>query len=198
MNKICLMAGLYLITCSFAVAQVVNYKNSVRVGIDYMSLDAPDDLGFRYGIRYARHVADDRVVIEAGLGYLNVKNQRLVINNFYFTGQPRKRVTADVTALYDLLGNRRQALRVGGGLSVWYRNDEILREARSVSGTNGQPAGIEVISEKVNETNVGFHLVAEYEYLINSRVSLAGRLGLANLDKAGISSFAGVSVGYRF
>ena len=114
MNKFCLTAGLYLLICSFTTAQVNNYKNSIRVGIDYMSLDAPDDLGLRYGIRYARHFIDDRVVIEGGLGYLNIKNRRLVANNFYFEGRPRQRVTADLTALYDLLGNSRQAFRLGG------------------------------------------------------------------------------------
>ena len=198
MNKFCLTAGLYLLICSFTTAQVINYKNSIRVGIDYMSLDAPDDLGLRYGIRYARHFIDDRVVIEGGLGYLNIKNRRLVANNFYFEGRPRQRVTADLTALYDLLGNSRQAFRLGGGLSVWYRRDEILREARSVPGQNGQPSGIEVVSEKANETNAGFHLIAEYEYVISTRISLGARVGMANLDKAGISSFAGVNVGYRF
>ena len=187
-----------MLISSFTTAQVIDDKNSIRIAVDYMSLDAPDDLGLRYGVRYARHFAGDRIVIEGSLGYLNIKNRRLIANNIYFVGRPRQRITADLTALYDFLGNRRQAFRVGGGLSVWYRRDEILREARSVPGQNGQPSGIEVISEKANETNAGFHLVAEYEYIISARTSLGARVGMANLDKAGISSFAGVNIGYRF
>ncbi|MBO0936483.1 outer membrane beta-barrel protein [Fibrella sp. HMF5335] len=198
MNKLYLIVSFHLLICSFTTAQVINYKNSIRVGIDYMSLDAPDDFGLRYGVRYGRYFADDRIVIEGSLGYLNIKNRRLVINNFYFEGRPRQRVTADLTALYDLLGASRQALRLGGGLSVWHRKDEVLREARSFPGQNGQPLGIEVVSEKADETNPGFHLVVEYEYVIRARTSLGGRVGMANLDKAGISSFAGVNVGYRF
>ncbi|GAB3789960.1 hypothetical protein GCM10028818_59350 [Spirosoma horti] len=198
MNKLCLTAGLYLLICTFSTAQVINYKNSIRVGIDYMSLDAPDDLGLRYGVRYARHLANDRVVIEGSLGYLNIRNRRLIANNIYFVGRPRQRITTDLTALYDLLSSNRQAFRLGGGLSVWYRKDEILREARTVPGQNGQPDGIEVFSEKTNETNVGFHLVAEYEYTVSARTSLAARVGMANLDKAGISSFVGINIGYWF
>ncbi|WP_420150810.1 hypothetical protein [Spirosoma sp.] len=198
MNKLCLTASLCLFIGSFATAQVINYNNSIRIGIDYISLDAPDDLGIRYGLRYARHFANDRIVVAGSLGYLSIKNRRQVANNFYFEGRPRQRITADLTALYDILRSTRHAFRLGGGLSVWYRSDEILREARSVPGQNGQPAGIEIVSEKANETNVGFHLVAEYEYLIGSRTSLGAQVGMANLDKAGISSFAGINVGYRF
>lgn len=84
MNKLCLTASLCLLICSFTTAQVIDYKNSIRIGVDYMSLDSPDDLGLRYGVRYARHFAGDRIVIEGSLGYLNIKNRRLLTNNFYF------------------------------------------------------------------------------------------------------------------
>ena len=198
MNKFCLTAGLCLLLHAFTVAQVANYKNSIRIGVDYMSLDAPDDLGFRYGIRYARHFANDRIVLEGSLGYLNVETQRLVANYFYFTGRPRQRVTGDVTISFDFLRSDRHALRVGGGPSVWYRRDDDWREARSITDQNGQVTNILLRSEQTEETNIGYHVIAEYEYAITSRITLAGRFGVANLNIAGISSFAGVNVGYRF
>ncbi len=121
MNRLYLPVILFLISSSLSKAQLVDSKNSVRIGVDYMSLDAPDDLGFRYLARYARHLTNDRVVLEGSLGYLNIQNRRLVANNFYFEGRPRQRVTADLTASFDFLRDTRQALRLGGGPSVWYR-----------------------------------------------------------------------------
>ena len=198
MNKFCLTAGLYLLFYSFATAQLVDYKNSIRVGIDYMSLDAPDDLGFRYVARYARHLANDRIVIEGSFGYLNIENRRLVFNNFYFIGRPRQRVTADITVSFDLLRHARHALRLGGGPSVWYRKDDGLREARSIVDQNGQITGVTILNEKIDETNFGYHLAAEYEYIVGSRTTLAGRIGMANLAGAGINSIVGINIGYRF
>ncbi|WP_139361705.1 DUF481 domain-containing protein [Spirosoma sp. 209] len=198
MNKFCLTAGLCLLSYHFSTAQVINYKNSIRVGTDYMSLDAPDDLGFRYVARYARHLANDRFVLEGSLGYLSIENRRLVFNNFYFTGRPRQRVTADLTVSFDFLRTARHALRLGGGPSVWYRKDDRLREARSVVNQSGQVTGVTILSEKADEANLGYHVAAEYDYAISPRITLAGRVGMANLSKAGISSAAGVNVGYRF
>lgn len=198
MNKFCLTAVLCLLFCSFATAQAIDYKNSIRVGIDYMSLDAPDDLGIRYVARYARHLANDRIVLEGSFGYLCIENRRLVFNNFYFTGRPRQRVTADLTVSFDFLRDARHALRLGGGPSVWYRKDDRLREARSIVDQNGQITGVTILNEKVDEANFGYHLAAEYEYIIGARTTLAARVGMANLARAGISSIVGINVGYRF
>ena len=88
-------------------AQVIDNKNSIRIGVDYMSLEAPDDLGFRYLARYARHLANDRIIIEGSLGYLSTKNRRLALNGFYFEGRPRQRITADLTAYATGIGLQR-------------------------------------------------------------------------------------------
>ncbi|WP_461117409.1 hypothetical protein [Spirosoma jeollabukense] len=198
MNKLCLVAGLYLLAYSFTNAQTVTYKNSIRAGVDYMSLDGPDDLGLRYIARYARHLAKDRLVVEGSFGYLSIENRRPVFTNFYFVGRPRQRFTADLTGFFDCLRNARHALRLGGGPSVWYRKDDALREARSTINQNGQVTDVTILNEKVDEANVGYHVAAEYEYRIGARATLSGRIGMANLNRAGISSTAGINVGYRF
>lgn len=198
MNKFCLTTGLLFLFYSFSTAQVINYRNSIRVGVDYMSLDGPDDLGFRYVARYARHLANDRIILEGSIGYLSIENRQSIFNNFYFTGRPRQRVTTDLTVMYDFLGHPRHALRLGGGPSIWYRKDDDLREARSVTNQNGQITGVTTRSEKVEEANFGYNLAAEYEYLLVSRTTLGGRIGIANLNRAGISSIVGINVGYRF
>ena len=198
MNKHCLVIAFFLLFHSVTKAQVISYKNSVRLGIDYMSLDAPDDLGFRYGVRYARHLANDRIVLEGSLGYLSVENRRQVLNNFFFEGRPRQRITADLTVSFDLLRSLDHALRLGVGPSIWFRKDDIIREATAARNQSGNIVGVNVTNDRVDETNFGYHLMAEYEYAIASQITLAGRVGFASLNKAGISSIAGINVGYRF
>lgn len=179
-------------------AQVIDNRNSIRIGVDYMSLDAPDDLGFRYLARYARHLANDRIVIESSLGYLSTKNRRLALNGFYFEGRPRQRITADLTVSFDLLRSPNHALRLGGELSVWYVKDDALLSARAVIDQNGKVTGVTIMNRRINEPKFGHHLAAEYEYAISYRTTLAGRVGIANLKKSGISSIIGVNVGHRF
>lgn len=198
MSRFYLTASLCLLLYSFTTAQVIDYKNTIRISIDYMSLDAPDDLGLRYGARYARHFADDRIVLEGSFGYFRVENKQLLFNDFYFEGRPRQRVMADLTASFDFLRTPRHALRLGGGPSVWYRKDDRLREARSIVDQNRQETRVTILSEKVNEANFGFHVATEYEYVIGPRTTLAGRINITNLDKAGISSAVGINVGYQF
>ncbi len=198
MNRFCLLAGFYLLSYSFIKAQGVEYKNSIRVGIDYMSLDAPDDLGVRYLARYARHLLNDRIVLEGSFGFLRIENRRLVFNNIYFEGRPRQRMTADLTVSFDFLRSARHALRLGGGPSMWYRKDDLLREASWFVGPNSQGGSWAILSDKVDEVNFGYHIAAEYEHRIGPRTTLAGRIGMANLNRAGISATGGLNVGYRF
>lgn len=198
MARCCLFIGLYLICLSFSKAQVVPYKNTVGVGVDYMSLDGPDDLGLRYVARYARHIANDRIVLEGSLGYLSVKNRQLLVNNFYDEGRPRERLTADFTVSFDFLRSSRHALRLGAGPSIWYRKDDLLRSAQFSVQPNGTITDVTTVRNRIDETNFGYHIRAEYEYAFAPRTTLAGRVGIATLNRAGISSIAGLTLGYRF
>ncbi|MPR34426.1 hypothetical protein [Salmonirosea aquatica] len=203
MNKLILAMGFCLLSCSFTKAQVATYKNSVRAGIDYMSLDAPDDLGYRARLGYARHIGNDRLVFGVNLGYLKVRNWEHIANiytanNYSIEGRPRERVTADVTVSFDFLKNQRHALRIGAGPSVWYRKDDRLRSAQYIVFENGTLTDVKTQWERFDELNVGYNLLAEYEYLITPEISIAGRFGVANLRRSGISSVFGLEVGYRF
>jgi len=198
MARCCLFIGLYLLCFLSAKAQVAPYKNTVGVGIDYMSLDGPDDLGFRYVARYARHIANDRIVLEGSLGYLSVKNRRLIVNNVYDEGRPRERLTADFTVSFDFLRSNRHALRLGAGPSIWYRKDDLLQSAQFTVQQNGAITDVTTVRNQINETNFGYHIRGEYEYALAPRTTLAGRIGIANLNRAGFSSIAGLTVGHRF
>lgn len=198
MKSFCLLVSLFLAGFSLAHAQVTHYRNSLRIGADYMSLDAPDDLGYRYMARYGRHFGKDRLVLEGSLGYLSTPNRHLLAQQVYLTGLPRKRITADLTIAFDLLGSSHHALRLGGGPSLWYRSDDALRSASYIVHQDGSLTDISVVRSKINEVNLGYHLIGEYEYALDNNVTLGARVGIASFTKAGMSSLAGINIGYRF
>ncbi|RRB00729.1 hypothetical protein [Larkinella rosea] len=189
---------LLIILPPVAKAQIASFKNSVRVGIDYLSLDAPDDLGYRFLGQYARHVANDRIVLEAGLGYLQVENHRRLPNNYIFEGRPRKRITADLTASFDFIRNQHHALRLGVGPSVWYREDDLLLRADYSTQPGGGITDVKIENRPINEVNVGGHVITEYEYTTRDRITFGARFGYVNFKAGGISSLLGLTIGYRF
>ncbi|QKZ14055.1 hypothetical protein [Spirosoma sp. KUDC1026] len=167
---------LYIITVlgflfnTLALAQPPAPKNSIQAGVDYMSLDFPDDLGYRYALRYARHLANDRLVLAATAGYLLTDNRSTSPDDITAAGNKRQRLTGDLTILFDFLKSSRHALRAGGGLSGWARQDDIII-ARSRSSFSNSEATDVLISasvqrENVTALNVGWHATAEYEYLL--------------------------------
>ncbi|GAB3334606.1 hypothetical protein GCM10027299_42950 [Larkinella ripae] len=190
--------ALVLTMISVAKAQNRVYKNALRVGVDYLTLDAPDDLGYRYLGRYARHLGNDRIVLEASLGYLKVANNRSLPNAYVFQGRARKRITADFTASFDFVKSSQHALRLGIGPSVWYREDDRWESVDYLINPDGSAAGISIKNRQINEVNLGGSAVAEYEFAATERLMLGARLGLTTFKTASISSLAGLNLGYRF
>lgn len=178
-------------------AQKTDYRNSLRLGADYMSLDAPDAMGYRVVGRYARHFADDRLVLEGSLGYLKIPNREHTINGFYVEGRPRMRLTSDLTFSYDFLRSPRYALRLGMGPSAWYRQDDSVRRFGFKTSSDGTIEINNLERERVNEVNFGYNMAAEFEVAINYRLTAGLRFGIAYLDGMG-SSMLGLNVGYRF
>jgi hypothetical protein len=201
MKKLYCSVLLSILFNTIALAQAPILKNSIQAGVDYMSLDFPDDLGFRYNLRYARHLANDRLVLAATAGYLLTDNRSRGFNGITAFGNRRERATGDVTILVDFLRSSRHALRIGGGLSIWARQDEVVTALGSyVEGSSGSAiiTATSVQRESVTALNTGWHATTEYEYIFANRLTASGRFMVANLGRAGISSVAGLAAGYRF
>lgn len=181
MNKFLLILAFSWLSFSWATAQNTAYKNSIRVGVDYVILSTPDDVGLRYLARYARHLADDRIVLEGSVGYLSASGPKSI---FPSGGKHRQRITGEFTALYDFVKSPIHALRLGIGPSIWNRQDDVR--------------GVDVAFYPVNQTSIGAHAVVEYEYRVSTRLALSGRYGVAYFDVPGPSSMLGLNVGYRF
>lgn len=178
-------------------AQIPQNRNSVRLGVDLTSLDAPDAVGPRYVGRLARHFGNDRFVVAAEAGYMNKSTANFPFNDVNPGPNQRERFTADATVFFDLLPHPRYALRLGAGLSAWYRRDDVFRGATALLSPAGIPA-VAIDRQKTHELNIGGHVAIEYDWLFSERWSADVRLRLANLSKAGISSTLGVGVNYHF
>lgn len=178
-------------------AQVSQHRNSVRLGIDLTSLDAPDAVGPRYVGRLARHFGNDRLVVAAEVGYMAKTTANFLFNEVDPGPNERERFTGDATVLFDVLPHPRHALRLGAGLSAWYRREDVYRGATLVSTPSGGQA-IAIDRQKRHELNMGGHFAMEYEWLFNPRWSADGRFRLADLSKAGIISMAGVGISHHF
>lgn len=172
-------------------------RNSVRLGVDLTSLDAPDAVGPRYVGRLARHFANDRIVVAVEAGYMCTVSPNRAFNGFDPGPNRQERFTTDATALFDLLRHPRHALRVGAGLSAWYRRDDTYRGARALFTPNGlQGAAIDWRQD--HGVITGGHVATEYEWLFDTRWSVDVRLRVANFRDAGISSMLGAGIGCRF
>ncbi len=174
-------------------AQAQMGRNSVRLGVDLTSLDAPDAVGPRYVGRFARHFRQDRLLFTAEAGYMRLATTNQPFNGVDPGDNRRTRLTADVTVLADLLPSASHALRLGGGLSAWYRRDDIYRGATRVGLDN-----VAIDRRSWRGVNTGWHLAAEYEWLFASDWGVDGRFRVASLGAAGISSMLGMGISHRF
>lgn len=185
-----------LLLASALRAQVPTARHSVRLGVDLTSLDAPDAVSPRYVGCLGWHFANDRIVAAAEAGYLYVATLNWPFNGADPGANRRERFTTDATVLFDLLGHPRHALRLGVGLSAWYRRDDTYRGATALFSPTGL-AGVAIDRQKRHGLNTGGHLATEYEWRLGPRWGVDVRLRVVNLKDAGISSVLGAGVHYR-
>lgn len=178
-------------------AQVSVERNSIRLGVDLTSLDAPDDVGPRYVGRLARHYSNDRIVVAAEAGYMAITSLNQPFNGVDPGLNRRERFTADATVLVDLLPHPQHALRVGAGLSAWYRRDDTYRGAM-VLFTPTDLQGVVIDRRMRHGLNMGGHVATEYEWLFVTRWSVDVRLRMAHLNDVGKSFMLGTGISYRF
>lgn len=190
-----LLSGLLL--SGLLQAQTPIGRHSVRLGVDLTSLDVPDAVGPRYVGRLTRHFSNDRIVVAAEVGYLYVTSSNQPFNDFDPGPNRRERFTAEATVLFDLLRHSRHALRLGTGLSAWYRRENMYRGARALSTSAGLQ-GVVIDRRQHHGLNTGWHVATEYEWLFDPRWGVDVRLRVANLSDAGISSMLGAGISYRF
>lgn len=192
MNRFILLATSLLLS-GLLRAQSPPNRYSVRLGVDLTSLDAPDDVGPRYVARLARHLRQDRIIIVAEAGYMRITTANQPFNAIDPGPNRRERFTTELSVLVDALSNPRHALRLGGGLSAWYRRDDLYRGASTIGRDSY------AIDRRVQRgLTTGWHLAAEYAWRFDERWSVDGRLRVTSLQQTGVSSALGAGISYHF
>lgn len=195
--KRCLLLLASLLLADSLYGQVSVGRNSIRLGVDLTSLDAPDDLGPRFVGRLARHYGNDRLVVAVEAGYMAITSMNQPFNGVDPGPNRRERFTADATVLFDLLRHPQHALRVGAGLSAWYRRDDTYRGATALF-TPTDLQGVAIDRRMRHGLNMGGHVATEYEWLFVPRWSVDVRLRMVHLNDVGKSFMLGTGINHRF
>jgi hypothetical protein len=171
-----------------------HFRNTGRLGINYLTLDMPDNAGVHYQGQYGRYTRNDRFIFLISAGYLAIQSDKNPLRPFN-----RKRITTDASvAVAPLKLGERHHLRIGAGLSVWYRDDAVVRRVSYSVKPDGTSLVIDLEMREVKTVDAGPHYLLEYEYRPDATYTGVVRLGLANLGEAGYSSLMGVALGRRF
>jgi hypothetical protein len=170
------------------------FRNAIRLGANYLTLDLPDNAGLHYQGQYIRYSKNKRGAIIGSAGYLATKSEKDPLRPFN-----RKRITTDVTvAIAPFKTGEQHSFRVGVGISAWYRDDAVVERSSFTVKPDGTYDSINLQMRQVKAIDVGPHCIAEYEYKSQSNFTGTLRFGLANLGRAGYSSMLGVAIGRRF
>lgn len=192
MNRFVLLLTSSLVS-GLLQAQIPPPRYSARLGVDLTRLDAPDDVGPRYLARLASHLRQDRLIIAAEVGYMRMTTANQPFNAIDPGPNRRERFTAELTGLVDALPNPRHALRLGGGLSAWYRRDDLYRGATTIGRDSY------AIDRRIQRGLLtGWHLAAEYAWQFDERWSLDGRLRVSSFQETGASLALGTGISYHF
>ena len=192
MNRFILFATCLLLSGLLRAQSPLN-RYSARLGVDLTTLDAPDDVGPRYVARLARHLHQNRVIIAAEAGYMRITTANQLFNTIDPGPNRRERFTTELSVLVDALSNPRHAFRLGGGLSAWYRRDDLYRGA-STLGRDSY-----AIDRRIQHgLTTGWHLAAEYAWRFDERWSVDARLRVTSLQEAGVRSALGTGTGISY
>jgi len=196
MKILCLFLGVLIPFAASAQTKTEQYRSSLTVGVEYLALDAPDDLGWRYTARYSRHLANDRLALSATTGYGRTRNERTLTGTQYITGRPRERLTLDATLAFDFIRHPRHALRLGGGPSLWYRDEDRLLGALYTLRGDGTITNVRPTWQRQTAWDAGYNLLAEYEFAVTERWLASGNFKFAQI-RGFQNSLLGLGVGYR-
>ncbi len=97
-----------------------------------------------------------------------------------------------------MLASPQSALRIGGGISAWYRRDNIWTGSNFLIENDGSISNLTTTRYRLNEWNTGYHLMLEFEQRVANNVAISGKVGWASLQEASTSVQVGIGVSYLF
>lgn len=188
-----------LVTALPILAQTpyVPAKNAIQIGADHFGIDPSNGLKYRFAFEYRRYASRDRLSLGVSAGFMSSQRLTVLVPDFVSVGtNSRRRVTVDLTATYNLFHSVHHALRIGGGPSAWYSDDDLFVKVDPYPVPSGSP--IYAVRSLTQNWNLGGHGVLEYTYALalNTQVSL--HTGATIVGQSGVVPLLGFRAGYRF
>lgn len=166
------------------------YPSNIGIGLDYMSLDLPDNLVISPNIHFQKQFSK-RLFAGTKLGVVNYSG----FDNFSKSIPERRiRINIDLKPSIALLSFNRFNIKLGAGPSIWYRKDIIVNEWRFLLEPPNQI--LEFKKRRTEEINLGINVFSELNIKVYKKFSITGSFGVVNFKKAGTSSILGVNAVY--
>lgn len=172
-------------------------KKYLKVGVNYLKLDAPDATGPHYNIEYLSYIVDNKILLSTALGYFESNNRINVINDIYTSGNFRRRITGDITISFVPIKTIRHSINIGVGPSFWHRTDKIYRSINYTLKPDGSVTDLVVDSRNTKKVDIGIHGVVAYQYAISKHLNITSQVSLARFRSTSIIPIAGIGVGFR-
>jgi hypothetical protein len=189
MKKIFLI--IYFLLFVFCLKAQIS-QNRIGLGIDYLSLDLPDDMVFSPNINYQRQF-NKRLFISTKMGYVNYSGKDSFSQSI---PENRKRIMLDIRPSFAVLKYKSNYFKIGAGPSFWYRDDDLVKQIRFSLDSPNQI--IEYKKTRTKEVNVGLSLYSEIDIAIIKKISIVGSFGFSTFKKAGSNSILGITTLYNF
>jgi hypothetical protein len=172
-----------------------NYtKSKLGVGLNYITLDLPDDITFFPKINY-QHQFHRRLFGTIELGYLHYNGRE---NTFNILPEVRQRITLDLSGKIAIAKYKNNYLKIEGGSSIWYRNDKLINQIKFIAEPPDYVPQITSYKENnLSDWNVGYHLGGELDISLGMRFSMVGHVRIIQFKRVGTSSLLGIAVYYK-
>ena len=90
-------------------------------------------------------------------------------------------------------------LKLGIGLSNWYRNDDLIKEIKfELNSVDDKPKIIDYYLVNLESNNLGFNLNSDLEISLSKKIYTEGHIKIVNVYKGGIISILGLGIGVKF
>ncbi len=192
MKKKALITIIISLTLTFCNAQ---FSNRLGIGLNYVALDAPDDLVFSPQLKY-EHIIKKRIFVNTQIGYINYHGTEAFFDKL---PQTRNRINFDTGVKFAIIKYKNNYLKLGGGVSIWRRNDKIIDQIKVKA--EAPDFVLQILSyntKTVKDWNLGYNIVSEIDISVSKKVSISGSFGVANFKNAGLNSFLGLTGFYKF
>ena len=193
--KLHISIALIILFVNTGVKSQTFVKNRLGIGVNYVTLDLPDDIVIFPKVNY-QHQFNKRLFGAIELGYLNYNGKE---NIFNIIPETRKRITIDVSGKFTLLKYKNNYLKIEAGPSIWYRDDKLINQIKFLSKPPDYVTKIVSYKDNhINDWNLGYHFGMELEVSMGRRFSTIGYARSIHLNSAGTSSLLGIAILYKF